>query len=196
MRLFCFFVCFILSLQTVSAWLFEYSQWKKTRINATKYERADIVESISIPTDSYVTPHTTFDHSSSYTTSYNSYDITSEMNVYISMANELRRDISKIRRYGSESQALRKQLQRDLKDINDHIRYLSKLRAEQARSQRYSYDYRYNNNFRSARLESYYNKYWYTRDYNSYYYNTRDGYYSRKYDNDYSFRDYGYIYIK
>ena len=93
------------------AGLFEYTQWEKTRINATKYESSDVIESLKIPSSSYsysssvydsynsskslykksVKPTIFADDYYSYTysssTNYNTDDIIEEMNYYISLAN-------------------------------------------------------------------------------------------------------------
>jgi len=59
---------------------------------------------------------------------YDSESIINEMQYYVSIANGIRTDISKIRRYGSEYDILRNQLKRDLSDLERQITYLSNLR--------------------------------------------------------------------
>jgi len=206
-----------LSIWATHAGLFEYTMWESTRINTTTYESADIVESLDIRAISpayynndrynysnYNNTHRATNTSyNRYNTSYNNTDITKQMQYYISIANGLRNDISKIRKYGWNYLPLRKQLQADLADIEDEIKYLSELRSDITRSNRYYYtSSHYNPYFRSQRLVNYYRKYGYEYDIyaGSYYHYDRNyWYYQRKpewLNENLRPRDEWYIYIQ
>lgn len=201
------FILFFTLVWQSYAGLFEYSMWEKTRINSTSYESADVVESIKIPTSSfsyssssytnygysnnqysnYVKPTVFADDYYSYNNSsqyYNSDDIFAEMQYYVSLANGLRTDISKMRNYGSEYTALRNQLKRDLTDLDNQIKYLSDLRVALAKNNNYNShtnQYYYKDGIRSQKLVNYYRKYGYEYVDNSYYYyDTQYNYYQRK----------------
>jgi len=222
------FIAFILSFSLVTQWyagLFEYTQWERTRINTTSYESADVIESITLPRSNnpyslwnqydysrsqarYSPPvqPTIFanDYYDSRNTSNSYYDtssIFSEMQYYISLANGIRNDISKIRKYGSEYIALRNQLKRDLSDLENQINYLSNLRKNLAQNSRYySNQSVYRSPTRSQRLADYYRKYGYEyRDSSYYYYDESYDYYQRKpewLNENLRPRDEGYIYIQ
>lgn len=81
----------------------------------------------------------------------------------IAMANYLRGDISKIRNLGIEYNALRFQLEQDLKNLEVEIEYLSQLRSQITLSNRNTTS-AFNNNFRSQRVVEYYRKYGYDYD--------------------------------
>lgn len=207
------------------AWLFEYTQWEKTRINSTKFESADIVESINIPNNNHwfsssinnnYNTSTSYYHTSIsptifaddyykynniWNTSYNSDDIFSEMQYYISLANGIRNDISKMRKYGSEYTALRNQLKRDLSDLENQIDYLSNLRKNIAQNNIYYSHHRlYRNSTRSQKLVNYYRKYGYEYQDSSYYYfDSQYNYYQRQpswINENLRPRDEWYIYIQ
>lgn len=209
------------------AGLFEYTMWEKTRINSTSYESADVVESLQIPTSNYSYWNTTYNnynytnsqysqfikptifaddyygYNSTSSTYYNSDDILAEMQYYVSLANGLRTDISKMRNYGSEYTDLRNQLKRDLANLDNQIKYLGDLRVALAKNNNYNNhtnQYYYNNEIRSQRLVDYYRKYGYEYIGSSYYYyDSNYDYYQRKpkwLNENLKPRDEWYIYIQ
>ena len=181
-----------------NAGLFEYTMWEKTRINSTSYESADILESFQIPSSSSSYSNSYYNNSNTqstifaddyyaYNTSsqyYNSDDIFAEMQYYVSLANGLRTDISKMRKYWSEYRALRNQLKKDLADLDNQIKYLSKLRVALAQSNNFNNhinQYYYKDGIRSQKLIDYYRKYGYEYvDDSYYYYNNENNYYQKK----------------
>ncbi len=209
------------------AGLFEYSMWEKTKINTTKYESADVVESLNIPISSYSYSDSVYNnynysasqysnyvqptifaddyyaYNNSSSTYYNSDEIIQEMQYYISLANALRTDISKMRNYGWEYTLLRNQLKRDLSDLESQIKYLSDLRKTLAQRNNYNShtnQYYYKNQIRSQRLVDYYRKYGYEYTGSGYYYYDSDyNYYQRKpkwLNENLMPRDEWYIYIQ
>lgn len=212
MKYIAFFVSSFFLLWQSYAGLFEYTMWEKTRINTTKYESVDLVEALDI-WEKYYPSYTKnlwfqqktifaddyYSHSSGYY--YNTDDIVSEMQYYISIANSLRNDISKMRKYWSEYNTLRNQLKRDLSDLEDQIDYLSELRTSLTRHNTSYYTNRYyDTDLRSQRLTNYYRKYWFDySDSSYYYYDSHLNYFQRKpswLNENLKPRDEWYIYIQ
>ena len=178
-----FFLSFFLFGQ-VSAGLFEYTLWQNTHINAHP-SWADVVESLKV-NQRIIRENTS--HNYSYISQRDTLSsVTSEMDYLLDVASQLRTDISKIRNYSSRQyRALRAQLQRDLRDIQNRINYLSDRKRDILRKNSYntySISRATNTRFRSARAESYYKKYNYRYDdyTDGYYvYDSHNKYYSRK----------------
>jgi len=177
LRICSFILLSCLSVSYSQAGLFEYTLGESTHINASSGESADAVETLDYNKNQI--------HSTSYVHRYHFSEDTvsgveSEMKHLLDIASQMRIDISKMKNYSSRPYVvLRSQLQKDLRDVQDRINYLSDRKRDLIQSTNY-YSYRTNNSrFRSARAENYYKKYNYT--YNDYNY----GYYTYDYNNNY-----------